>query len=183
MARGGYGRHKVHLGPPCPTLLHPAGGPPQKRPNGRFRGGPPARQAACACLLPPWISHAKRLWCSKMVEHLSGAVWSRNSWRACAAVRRATVCRGVGVRGVWGVRGGQQGSGGCSKASLRSAKPCHFMQTPSQPNSQHGMAVHRANFDMISKFRIRNFVSVVFHGVANLKHHGNEFRSTLTLAN
>jgi hypothetical protein len=37
--------------------------------------------------------------------------------------------------------------------------------------------------DMISKFRIRNFVGVVFHGVANSKLHGNELLSTLTLAN
>jgi hypothetical protein len=30
---------KSHLGPPCPILLGPAGGPPPKRPNGRFWGG------------------------------------------------------------------------------------------------------------------------------------------------
>jgi hypothetical protein len=31
---------KFHLGPPCPTLLRPAGGPTLKRRNGRFRSGP-----------------------------------------------------------------------------------------------------------------------------------------------
>jgi hypothetical protein len=30
---------KFHQGPPCPTLLHPAGGPPLKWPCNRFRGG------------------------------------------------------------------------------------------------------------------------------------------------
>jgi hypothetical protein len=34
---------KFHPGPPCPTLLRPAGGPPLKRPYGRFWGGPPRR--------------------------------------------------------------------------------------------------------------------------------------------
>jgi hypothetical protein len=43
---------KFHPGPPCPTLLHPVGGPPLKRPYGRFRGGPPARWAACSHILP-----------------------------------------------------------------------------------------------------------------------------------
>jgi hypothetical protein len=37
---------KFHLGPPCPTLLCPAGGPPLKWPYGRFRDGPPTGQAA-----------------------------------------------------------------------------------------------------------------------------------------
>jgi hypothetical protein len=29
---------KYHQGPPCPTLLRPAGGPPLKQPYGHFRG-------------------------------------------------------------------------------------------------------------------------------------------------
>jgi hypothetical protein len=48
---------KYHPGPPCPTLLHPAGRSPLKRPNGRFRGGLPAGQAACNRLLPFWTPH------------------------------------------------------------------------------------------------------------------------------
>jgi hypothetical protein len=40
MARGGHGLLKVSLGPAMPYLLHPAGEPPLKRPNSRFRGGP-----------------------------------------------------------------------------------------------------------------------------------------------
>jgi hypothetical protein len=43
---------KFHLGPPCPTLLCPAGGTPLKQPYGRFRGGPLAGRAACGRLLP-----------------------------------------------------------------------------------------------------------------------------------
>jgi hypothetical protein len=38
---------KFHLGPHCPTLLHHVRDPPLKRPYRRFRGGLPARQAAC----------------------------------------------------------------------------------------------------------------------------------------
>jgi hypothetical protein len=52
---------KFHPGPPCPTLLRPAGGPLLKRYNGRFRGGQPTRQAACGRLLPLWSPHALRL--------------------------------------------------------------------------------------------------------------------------
>jgi hypothetical protein len=37
---------KYHQGPTCPTLLCPVGGPPLKRPYGRYRGGPPAGHAA-----------------------------------------------------------------------------------------------------------------------------------------
>jgi hypothetical protein len=53
---------KFHAGPPCPTLIRPAGGPLPKRPYGRLGGGPPAGQAACDRLLPPWIPHAVRAW-------------------------------------------------------------------------------------------------------------------------
>jgi hypothetical protein len=52
---------KFHPSPPCPTLLSPAGGPPLKRPYGRFRAGPTAGQAACSSLLPFWTPHAVRL--------------------------------------------------------------------------------------------------------------------------
>jgi hypothetical protein len=52
---------KFHRCPLCPTLLRPAGGPPPKWPYIRFRGGPPARQAACGRLLPFWTPHAVRL--------------------------------------------------------------------------------------------------------------------------
>jgi hypothetical protein len=51
---------KFHPGPPCPTLLRPAGGPPPTRPYCRFWGGPPAGQAACGRLLPPWIPDVVR---------------------------------------------------------------------------------------------------------------------------
>jgi hypothetical protein len=37
---------KFHPGPPCPTLLRPAGGPPLKRPHVCFRGGSPTVQTA-----------------------------------------------------------------------------------------------------------------------------------------
>jgi hypothetical protein len=49
---------KFHPGPPCSILLRPVGGPPPKRPYGRFKGVPPTGQAACGRLLPPWIPHA-----------------------------------------------------------------------------------------------------------------------------
>jgi hypothetical protein len=52
---------KYHSGPTCPNLLRPAGEPPQKRPNGRYRGDPPARRATCGRLLPLWTPHAVRL--------------------------------------------------------------------------------------------------------------------------
>jgi hypothetical protein len=51
---------KFYPGPPCLTLLRPAGGPPLKRPYGRFKGFPLAGQAACARLLPIWTTHAVR---------------------------------------------------------------------------------------------------------------------------
>jgi hypothetical protein len=52
---------KFHPGPPYRTLLRPAGGPPLKWPNGRFRGSPPVGRAACGHLLPLWTLHAVRL--------------------------------------------------------------------------------------------------------------------------
>jgi hypothetical protein len=33
---------RFHPGPPCPTILCPAAGPPPKQPYGCFRGAPPA---------------------------------------------------------------------------------------------------------------------------------------------
>jgi hypothetical protein len=45
---------KLHLGPPCLTLLHPAGRPSLKRPHGHFRYAPPAGRVACCRLLPSW---------------------------------------------------------------------------------------------------------------------------------
>jgi hypothetical protein len=62
MARGGDGFPKVSPGPAILTLLRLVGGPPLKRPHGRFRGGPPAGQVACGRLLPFWTPHAVRLW-------------------------------------------------------------------------------------------------------------------------
>jgi hypothetical protein len=52
--------------------------------------------------------------------------------------------------------------------------------TPSHPNGRPEIPM-TMKYDMISKFRIRNFVVVVFHEIANSKIHGNEFLSTLTL--
>jgi hypothetical protein len=58
---------KFYLGPPCPTLLQPAGRPPPKRPYNCFGSGPPVEQAACGCLLPFWTHHAVRLFMSAPV--------------------------------------------------------------------------------------------------------------------
>jgi hypothetical protein len=49
---------KFYLGPPCLNLLCPVGGPPLKRPNSCFRGGPPIGWVAYSCLLPLWKPHA-----------------------------------------------------------------------------------------------------------------------------
>jgi hypothetical protein len=49
---------KFHAGPPCPSLLHPVGEQPLKRPYSRFRGSPPPGWAACGSLLPHWTPHA-----------------------------------------------------------------------------------------------------------------------------
>jgi hypothetical protein len=49
---------KFHLGPPCPALLGPAGKSPLKRPDGHFRGGPPAGQESCGRLIPSSTPHA-----------------------------------------------------------------------------------------------------------------------------
>jgi hypothetical protein len=48
---------KFHPGPPCLTLLCPAGGPPPKWPYSRLRGGLPAGRVACSRLLSPWTHH------------------------------------------------------------------------------------------------------------------------------
>jgi hypothetical protein len=53
---------KVYPGPPWPTLLCPAGGPPQKRPYSCFWGDLPVEQVPCGHLLPFWTPHAVRLW-------------------------------------------------------------------------------------------------------------------------
>jgi hypothetical protein len=58
IARGGHKLPEVSLGP---SMLNPSttwGGKPLKRPQGRFRDGPHAGQAACGRLLPFWTSHA-----------------------------------------------------------------------------------------------------------------------------
>jgi hypothetical protein len=62
---------KFNLGPPCPTLLCPAGKPASQpaRLYGCFRGGPPAGRATCSCLLPHWTPHAVRL-CTDDISHL-----------------------------------------------------------------------------------------------------------------
>jgi hypothetical protein len=53
---------KFHPGLLCPSLLHPAGWPTPKQPDGRFGGGLLAGQVACGCLRPFWTLHAVRLW-------------------------------------------------------------------------------------------------------------------------
>jgi hypothetical protein len=45
---------KFHPGPPCSNFLFLGGRPLLKQPYGHFRGGPPAGQAACNPLLPPF---------------------------------------------------------------------------------------------------------------------------------
>jgi hypothetical protein len=49
---------KFHSDSPCPTLLHPAGGPPLKWPYGQFGGGPPTGRVAWGRVLPFWTPHA-----------------------------------------------------------------------------------------------------------------------------
>jgi hypothetical protein len=62
MTRGGQGLPKGSLGPAMPDpYICPAGGPPVKRPYGRFRGSPPMRRAAYSRLILPWTPHAVRL--------------------------------------------------------------------------------------------------------------------------
>jgi hypothetical protein len=56
---------KFKPGPPCPTLLRPAGRQPLKQTYSRFRGGPPTGWTACGLLLPPWKPHAVRLCLSR----------------------------------------------------------------------------------------------------------------------
>jgi hypothetical protein len=53
---------QFHPGPPCFTLLRPAGGPPLKQPYGCFRRGLPAGRKACGHLLLLWTPYAGRLW-------------------------------------------------------------------------------------------------------------------------
>jgi hypothetical protein len=52
---------KFYLGPLCPTILRPVGGPPLQQPYGRFRGGPSTGRAACGCPLPLWTLPTVRL--------------------------------------------------------------------------------------------------------------------------
>jgi hypothetical protein len=52
---------KFYLGPLCPTILRPVGGPPLQRLYGHFRGDPPTGRVACGRLLLPWTPHAERL--------------------------------------------------------------------------------------------------------------------------
>jgi hypothetical protein len=46
--------------PAMPDPSSPSGGPPPKRPPGRFGGGLPARRPVFGRLLPPWIPHSVR---------------------------------------------------------------------------------------------------------------------------
>jgi hypothetical protein len=52
---------KYHSGPPCLTILPPAGGPPLKQPYGRFWNDPPTERAASGRYIPPWTPRAIRL--------------------------------------------------------------------------------------------------------------------------
>jgi hypothetical protein len=52
---------RFHPGPPCPTFLCPADGPPPKRPYSCFGRVPPAALVTCGRLLPFWTPHAVRL--------------------------------------------------------------------------------------------------------------------------
>jgi hypothetical protein len=52
---------KYHYGPPCPTLLCPAGEPSLTQPYGCFRGGRLVGWATCGYLSPSWTPHAIRL--------------------------------------------------------------------------------------------------------------------------
>jgi len=51
---------KHYPGLPCPTLLHPVGGPHLKQPYSRFRDCPPTGGAVCGCLLLLRTFHAVR---------------------------------------------------------------------------------------------------------------------------
>jgi hypothetical protein len=62
MSRDSDGLPRNHCqGPPCSTLLRPAGRQPLKQPYGRFRNGPAAGSVACCRLLSPWTPHTVRL--------------------------------------------------------------------------------------------------------------------------
>jgi hypothetical protein len=69
---------KFDLGPPCPTLLSPAGGLPWKCPYGCFRGGLLARRVACGRLLPLWTPHAVRL-CIVEGNAAQALAWAQQS--------------------------------------------------------------------------------------------------------
>jgi hypothetical protein len=73
---------KFHLGPPCPTLLRPAGWSPLKRPYGRFRGGP-----LTGSLLFLWTPQTVRL-CydvKKMRVRRKHDLITMSRWRNCNA--------------------------------------------------------------------------------------------------
>jgi hypothetical protein len=79
---------KFHPGPPCPTLLRPAGGPPPKRPYGHLGVCPPAGRAACGCLLSPWTPLTVRA-CLRSPNHHAVLMQDRrfrkfsDKFRAC----------------------------------------------------------------------------------------------------
>jgi hypothetical protein len=52
---------KIHLGPPCPTLLCPVGGLPLKQPYGFFRRGSLTGRASCDRFLPTCTPTTVRL--------------------------------------------------------------------------------------------------------------------------
>jgi hypothetical protein len=72
---------KFRPGPPCPTLLRPAGGLSLKRPYDRFRDGPPAERSAYGRLLPFWTPHAVRL-CVKASHPHRASMASFRSFRS-----------------------------------------------------------------------------------------------------
>jgi hypothetical protein len=70
---------KFHLGLPCPTFLRPAGMPPLKWPYGCFKGGLPARRAACGRLLPLLTPHAVRLCADDEEEEEDDTIDGKNN--------------------------------------------------------------------------------------------------------
>jgi hypothetical protein len=72
---------EFHPGPPCPTLLRPASGPPLKRPYDCFSGCSSTGRTACGRLPPLWTPHAVCLGLPKLTYFGASSGIARSTLR------------------------------------------------------------------------------------------------------
>jgi hypothetical protein len=121
---------KFHPGPPCPSLLRPAGGPHQKPSYGCYRGGPPTKRVACGRLLPFWTPHVIRYGRASGQAACHADHTSRHATSQHAALRNSACCSDSETKAEdsvdWRKHREQQHGARRGSAATRWSKTCSF---------------------------------------------------------